>query len=333
VIILIGGSSFIGVYTAAAFAEAGNEVVATGRTDKVKPFYDSLGISYIKLDLEQAGDFDRLPTSNVEGVVLLAGLLPANATVDLIDQENADEYIKVNTLGTYNALEYCRKNHISKLISTTSYAEVSGAFGRGDCITEEEPISFLPYGDHAAYIISKLAARRLMDYYNHQHGLSSATFRLPPVYGVGPHGGLFENGRYRKSGLQIFIDKAMTGEEISVFGDKNAGRDVVYVKDVADAFVRIMSAEQAKGLYNITSGRIVTLEEQARVIADVFSEADRKSKIVYQPEKDNGIKTYLFDISKAVTDFNYMPGFADFQTMMEDYKAESDRGYFSRLFD
>ena len=72
-------------------------------------------------------DFDLLPTEGVEGVLLPAGLLPANATADLEDEENAADYFEVNVIGTINVLEYCRKNGIKKIISTCSYSDVSGA--------------------------------------------------------------------------------------------------------------------------------------------------------------------------------------------------------------
>ena len=46
------------------------------------------------------------------------------------------------------------------------------------------------------------------------------------------------NGKKVKSGLQTFIDRAKDGTDIEVYGDKEVARDVVYVKDVADAFVK-----------------------------------------------------------------------------------------------
>jgi UDP-glucose 4-epimerase len=57
------------------------------------------------------------------------------------------------------------------------------------------------------------------------------------VYGVGPHGSLFINGAYVKSGLQIFIDKATTGEDITIFGDKSLSRDVCLCKGCSARFL------------------------------------------------------------------------------------------------
>ena len=76
---------------------------------------------------------------------MLGGLLPANADVNLDENENAADYFKVNTIGTINVLEYCRKNKIKRVISTCSYADVRGAWGK-KVITEDEPRDFYLYG-------------------------------------------------------------------------------------------------------------------------------------------------------------------------------------------
>ena len=103
--IIIGASSFIGVYTADEFLKQNCEIIVTGRKNKFKEHYDSLGVEYINLDLTQPQDFEKLPKSGVDGVILLGGLLPANAPVNLDYDENAAEYFQVNTIGTINGLK------------------------------------------------------------------------------------------------------------------------------------------------------------------------------------------------------------------------------------
>ena len=109
-IIVIGATSFIGVHTVTELVNQGCEVLVTGRKNRFKEHYDSLGVKYVNLDLDNELDFEKLPKENVEGVILLAGLLPANAPVNLDEDENAADYFRINTIGTINCLEYCRKN-------------------------------------------------------------------------------------------------------------------------------------------------------------------------------------------------------------------------------
>ena len=262
---------------------------------------------------------------------MIAGALPASEDADLSENENADMYIKVNALGTCYALEYCRKNGIRRLINTISYGDVAGALRTEPPIDETEPRSFAFTGDHAAYIISKNTASDMAQYYNCQHGMKNVWFRLPPVYGVGPHGYLKVNGKIVKSGLQIFIDKAEAGEDIEVFG--HLARDTVYVKDVAQAYYKAAKSEKACGLYNITSGRAVTLLEQAEACAEIYAQDDaHRSKVIYRQDMVNSGRSFLFSIEKARRDFGYEPQYADFRDLMKDHKYEYERGVFPALF-
>lgn len=329
--LIIGASSFIGVHTVDEFLKQGCEVAVTGRNNKFRDYYETLGVKYYNLDLAKEEDFNNLPTKNVEGVILLAGLLPANATADLNAEENAADYFEINTKGTIRVLEYCRKNRIKRIISTSSYADVRNAWTAERALTEEEPRDYIYSGDHAVYVFSKNAACDVMEYYNQQHGMKNACFRFPPVYGVGPHGSLYINGKYVKSGLQIFIEKAQKGESITIFGNKDLSRDVVYVKDVAHAFYLAIKNENTYGLYNMTSGKGVTLQEQAEVIAEVFKN-DKKSEIIYDPNVGNNTPSYLFSVEKAKRDFGYEPEYADFKKMMMDYKKDMDEKKYKELF-
>jgi UDP-glucose 4-epimerase len=327
-IVVVGATGFIGLYTVEQLIKSGYEVIATGNTNKVAGEYlESLGAKYIHFDMTNKDDINKLPKEGVEGVILLSGLLPANAKVNLDQDENAADYINVNTLGTINLLEYCRKHGIKKLISTTTYSDVFYSWQRDVALKETEPRNFLLKGDHAAYAISKNAATDLIEYYSQQHGLSGAVFRLPPVYGVGPHDVIYDNGMNKKSGITIFIEKAKKGEPIEVHGDPNLSRDIIYVKDVARAFVKAIKSDMTQGLYNMTSGVSLTLENQVKIVIDVFS-INKKSEIIYKPEIKNSTPSYLFDMSKAKRDFDFVPDYSDYKKMMEDYKNEMESGRF-----
>ena len=329
--VIIGASSFIGVYTATYFIKQGEKVVVTGRNNKIKEYYDKFGAEYVNLDLTNQEDFEKLPTEGVEGVILISGALPASENADLKEKENADQYVKVNVLGTCYALEYCRKNGIKRLINTISYGDVAKAWRMDPPVGESEPRAFNFIGDHAVYVISKNAASDIAEYYNQQHGMKNAWFRLPPVYGVGPHGYLKVNGKIVKSGLQIFIDKAKAGEDIEVYG--YLARDTVYVKDVAQAYYKAAKSDATYGLYNITAGRATTLLEQAEACAELFAQdSEHKSKVIYRDDMLNGGKSYLFSIEKARRDFGYDPQFADFNDLMKDYIFEQERGVYPSLF-
>lgn len=325
-VIVIGATGFIGMYTVEWLLRSGQKVLATGRNIQLGKMLEDMGAEFVSLDITCKEDFDKLPKENVEGVILLAGLLPANVKVDITKDENAADYFEVNVNGTINVLEYCRKNNIRKVISCSSYSDVAGAWKKGYAIKETEPRDFHYTGDHAVYVISKNAACDVMEYYNQQHGMQCAWFRFPPVYGVGPHSAIYVNGKYYKSGIQTFIENAEQGKDIEIWGDPHITRDIIYVKDVATAFLLALESDKTYGLYNMTSGMELDLEEQVRAVIEVFGNPDKTSKIIYRPDKPNNTPSFLFDMSKAKEDFGFVPQYTSYLDMMKDYKKELESG-------
>lgn len=328
-VIIIGASSFIGVHTMMNFRKHGVEVFGTGRNPSLSSFY---GDGYAVLDFTKPEDFKVLPTKDVEAVIITASLLAANNTAGTATPNYAAAFIETNVLGTLNVLEWCRKNGVKRVISCTTIYDTHSLWRKDHAITEDEPLKFSYKGDHAAYVISKNTITELLEFYNQEYGMSNAVFRLAHVYGAGPHGNLFVNGKPVKSGLQIFMDKASAGDDITVFGDASASRDVVSVKDVAEAFRLAVSSPKTYGLYNITSGHATTLLEQAESIAEVFASEGKKSRVVVDPTKENHTESYLYSIEKAKRDFNYNPQFSNFYDLVKDWKKDIDNNLYREVF-
>ena len=329
-VIIIGATGFIGHYTTKYFIEQGIEVLATGRRRAKSNILRNIGANFIEFDMTNEEDIKKLPTENVEGVIILGGLLPANSKTDISVDENAADYFKVNTIGVINILEYCRKNSVKKVICTSSYADVFNSWKKGYAIKETEPRGYKFTGDHAVYVMSKNAANDVIEYYNQQHGLQGVIFRLPPVYGVGPHSEIYVNGKYYKSGIQTFIENAEAGKDIEIWGDPHLSRDIIYVKDVARAFYLVLKSDKAKGLYNMSSGVPLDLEEQIKIIIEVFTK-NKKSKIIYRPDKSNNTPSFLFDMTKANEDFGFVPEYRNYLDIMLDYKKELENGEWKEL--
>jgi len=317
-IIVIGASSSTGVYLVDEFIAQKREVFATSKTKYGNEFFNKKGAKYTQLDIANAKDFDKLPNRDIDAVILLAGLLPANLTV--YDPKDYSTYIDVNIKGTLNVLEYCRKNNAKKIIFASSHSDVFGLWNCNKPITEKAVRTINFKGDHAVYIISKLAAMDLVEHYYQEYGLQGISFRLPAIYGYHPRKGMYVGGKYIQAGFNLFIDKAMKGEPIEIWGNPKKGKDIVYVKDVVGAFSKAVDSNNAHGLYNIATGICTTLDEEVKGIIDVFSLPGNRSKISYNPSKPDTL-SYLYDISKAKHDFGYEVNYP-FKVMLEDYKKE-----------
>ncbi len=324
-IILLGASGFIGTYLTDELLKRKEPVIACGRNPQASSFYKQLRIPWIEINMTKARDFDRLPSKDVTAVVLLSALVPAN----VVDY-NPQSYIDINLTGTLNALEYARRCKAKIFINTTSHSDVARLWDSGRPIREEDARSISLTGDHAVYIISKIAGIDLTEHYRQEFGLQTLSFRLPAVYGYGPHTEIYSNGQLHVTGFKRFILRAMAGEPLEVWGDWSKGRDLVYVKDVANAYVSAIHSAKASGLYNIASGVRTTLEEEAKGIAKVFSPPGHEVPVVNNPTKPNEVHTYLYDISKAQRDLGYTIHYP-YLRMLEDYKMEMELKRFPHL--
>jgi len=323
-IVILGASGFIGNYLVDELVSAGRNVFATGWKNLPVDYYQSRGIPFVQMDISQAADFVRLPQSNIEAVVLCSAHLPAN-----VQEYDPQKYIDINVTGTLNALEYCRRAHAKKILFAGSHSDVARLWNSGRAITEEDPRSLNYTGDHAMYIISKITAEEMIKHYDQQYGITGIVFRLPAVYGYGPHSEIYEDGKRRIPGFEMLIRSALSGGPVEIWGDSKKGRDLVYVKDVAHAFVLAIDSPRARGLYNIASGVRTSLEDMVRGIIDVFSPVGSRPQVIYRPEKPNDM-TYLYDIQKAKNDFGYVIRFP-YQRMLEDYKLEMGQKRFPHL--
>jgi UDP-glucose 4-epimerase len=236
----------------------------------------------------------------------------------------------VNVLGTLNILEFCRRAGVRKIICAISHRTIQGLWERGQVITEDDTKAIKYKGEYAMYSISESAAADCVLHYGEEYGIRAIVFRLPPVYGYGPHTEGFKRGKPQKTGFQVFIERASNGEPIELWGDCEKARDIIYVKDVASAIVLALRSDKAQGLYNIASGKQLSLREEAEEITKAFSPEDHRSRITYRPDKPNSIESFLYDISKAKRDLGWSPKYS-FADMLADYKKEMKSGRFSFL--
>lgn len=307
-ILIIGATGFIGRYLVMQLTNEGREVIATGRSREGEIYYKKRNIPFVRLDITKNEDFDTISVGNVDAVVHLASLIPRAAK-----GATAVDYMMVNGIGTYNSLDYCRKNRIHKFIYTTSLFEIQNRWTGSEQtpLSEELPFDFKYSGNHATYIISKIAGHHYVKHFTTEYGIQGLIYRLTGVHGLGSYPGTWE----------MFIEKASRSEPIEIWGDNTLRRDNMYVKDVVNAIIAGLNSNYAVGLYNIGSGEGLTVEDEAKKIIKIFSPQGKPSKLIYRPDKPGIPSSHVFDISKAKKELEWTPKYS-YEAMLEDYKKE-----------
>jgi len=291
-VLVTGASGFIGRF-------ATHEL---SKTFHVYPF------DHKTLDITKPEDFNKIP-KGIDAVVHPAGLLS-------IDTHKPMEYFKVNIGGTYYVCEFCRLNDIKTIIFIMTHSDVN----RSDSVLISEDTPRKYGGPAVPYIISKTAALELIQNYGKEYGIRDVAFRLPGVRGYGSRDS-FYNCVFHQ-----FIQKAIHGEPIEIWGEHKTVRDFVYIKDVTRAIELALLNDNAHGLYNIAIGKGHTIEDEANAIIDVFSSKENKSRIIYRPDiPEVRTRSYIFDIKKAEKDFGFKPKYS-YRDGLVDMKKMMNRG-------
>ena len=298
------------------------EVIAVGR--RKTDFFEKNGIKYYQVDLLKQEDFEKLPTDNVYAVVNCAGLLPA-----YLKQFDPFRYVETNINGALRILEYARINHADRALYTQTWSDLAGYWGKEEILRPYMQRKLQYTGDHAFYSITKSMVVDTMEYYKQEFGLKNFIFRMPNVYLYSPEKYYYVNCEKRPIGYRYMIDRISGGEDVELWGNPDAFKDILYVKDLCQMMYKALFANVNGGIYNAGTGIKTTLRQQIEGMIEVFA-PNSGVKIIERPEKSSFI-SFVMDIENAENELGYRPEY-DYISYLKDYKKEQELKKFDELW-
>ena len=166
----------------------------------------------------------------------------------------------------------------------------------GRKIKEDEMGVVNPLSERAAYDEGKRFAETLVANYRLLYGVDTKIMRLFRTYG--PRMAMKEDQI-----IPDYINSALDGKELTIYGDDNFSSSFCYIEDVLDAAAKIMNSELA-GPFNIGSDVDVNMAELARMI---IKETGSKSPIAHAPRRIFLSELILPDIYLARNELSWMP--------------------------
>ncbi len=299
------------------------ELVAVGR--KNTEWFKKNGVTYVQVDIRNGEDFKKLPDKDVHAVVNMAGILPA-----YLEEYDPFKYVDTNVTGGMQVLEYARRTGADRVLYLQTWAEMAGYWGKEDVLSPKMERKLMYTGDHAFYAITKSMIVEAMKHYQAEFNIKSFVFRLPNIYLYNPERFYYVDSVKKPIAYRYMIDKAINGETIEMWGDPNAFKDIVYVKDFCQMLFKAMFASVNGGTYNVGTGVKTTLRQQIEGMVKVFSPESAPSKIVERPEKPS-FTSFVMDIENAKTELGYVPEY-DYIKYLQDYKREMEENRFDGLW-
>jgi UDP-glucose 4-epimerase len=261
--LITGGSGFIGSHLAEALTRRGDRVtvlddLSTGRIEHLGALPDQPGFRFVRGSINDAELVNQL-TANADIVFHLAAAVGVQLIVD-----NPLKVIETNILGGHTVLEAARRYGRKVLVASTS--EIYGKATKVPFQEDDDRVLGSTTKSRWSYSTSKAVDEFLAFAYHKQLGLPVVIFRLFNT--VGPR----QTGQY---GMVVprFVQQALRGERLTVYGDGQQSRCFCDVEDVIRAIVGLSDSADAIGrVFNVGSQNEVTIRELAeRVIRGVAS--------------------------------------------------------------
>ncbi|MBY0586543.1 GDP-mannose 4,6-dehydratase [bacterium] len=300
--LITGGAGFIGSHLARLLVERGENVVvldnlSTGRFENIRPLVGRPNFTYLIADLADEAITNRA-IEQADTIFHLAAAVGVQLIVD-----DPVRTIETNIEGAARVLRLAAR--WGKRVLVTSTSEV---YGKGVAVPFREDDDVL-YGPTSrsrwSYAFSKAVDEFLALAYHQTQGLPAVVVRLFNTVGPG------QVGHY---GMVVprFIDQALAGGPITVFGDGEQSRCFCHVQDIVPALAQLAQTPAAWGqVVNLGSTEEISVRQLAERIADKINPSCEIRSIPY--------------------DQAYKPGFEDMRRRVPSLeKAERLIGYRAR---
>lgn len=208
--------------------------------------------------------------------------------------ENKMETLRVNSQGLLNGLEWSRE-HGSKFMFFSA-PSVYGKYERGKNIKEDDigPSDFL--SERASFDEGKRFAETMVSVYREVNGVDAKIMRPFRIYGP----------RMRLDDHQMipdFVNNALEGVDLEIFGDENFSSSLLYISDLVDAVIRFMESDLG-GPVNVGSD---VGTKMSKVAEKVIEFTGSRSGIKYGKEKMFLTELPVPDTTKARNELGWMP--------------------------
>lgn len=287
-ILITGGAGFLGSHLCERLLAEGNEILCldnffTGRKRNIAHLFGNPNFELIRHDVTNPFHFE------VDQIYNLA--CPASPPHY---QHNPIKTTKTSFLGAMHSLGLAKR--VGARVFQASTSEVYG-----DPEIHPQPESYKgsvnPIGIRACYDEGKRVAETLFFDYHRQHKTEIRIVRIFNTYGPRM---LPDDGRV----VSNFIVQALTGKDLTIYGDGTQTRSFCYVDDLIDGFIRLMNHPTQTGPVNIGNPGEFTMLQLAE---QVLKKVGGKSKITFFPLPGDDPKQRRPDITLAQKDLGWQP--------------------------
>ncbi|MDY6879116.1 MAG: GDP-mannose 4,6-dehydratase [Desulfatiglans sp.] len=271
--LITGGAGFIGSHLAEKLLDLGHEVFIidnlwTGKLANISKIKDHQRLHLVVDTILNESVMNEL-IFKIDHIYHLAAAVGVRNIMD-----NPVETLDINVKGTEAVLRLA--NRFKKKVMIASTSEVYGKHVEHPLSEDDDRILGTVKKRRWAYACSKTLDEFLALAYFDEKKLPVIIARLFNT--VGPR----QTGRYGMV-LPNFVQSALLGKPISVFGDGTQSRSFTHVDDVVEGFTKLMDEPAAEGeIFNVGNDSEVTINELAQKVKEMAGSDSEIEHIPYE---------------------------------------------------
>lgn len=270
-ILITGAAGFLGSHLCDRLLADGNTVIGmdnfiTGSPDNLAHLMGNPEFSFYRHDVSNY----IFITGKVDAVLHFASPASPNPASPLSFSSLPIQTMKAGALGTHNCLGVCRAHQARFLLASTS--EIYG-----DPLVHPQKETYWgntdPIGPRSMYDEAKRFAEALTMAYHRYHGVNTRIVRIFNTYGPRMR---LDDGRV----VPNFIQQALRGEPLTIYGDGSQTRSFCYVGDLVEGIIRLLLSDENMPV-NIGNPVETTILDFAETINRIIG---NKAGIVLKPD-------------------------------------------------
>lgn len=292
-ILITGGAGFLGSWICDALIAKGAEIIcldniSSGLRSNISHLIDSNRFRFIEHDITNPISFNE----HIDMVIHMA-----SRASPFEFEHYPIEILKANTIGLMVSLDIAKKHKARILYTSTS--EIYG-----NPLVIPTPESYFgnvnAVGPRGCYDEAKRCGEAYVMAYRKQYGLDTRIARIFNTYG--PR--IRSDGIYARA-IPRFIDQALGGKPITIFGDGTQTRSFTYVTDQIEGLLKLAAYDKANGsIINIGNDKETTIIEMAKLVLDFTGST---FGITYRPLPEDDPLRRKPDISRAKAILGWRP--------------------------
>ncbi|CCI71304.1 dTDP-glucose 4,6-dehydratase [Paenibacillus polymyxa M1] len=256
-----------------------------GNLENLKSIENHPKHTFMKADITDAQAIDQLMQQGIDVVVNFA----AESHVDRSILE-PEVFVKTNVFGTQVLLDAAKKYNVTKFVQVST-DEVYGSLGETGLFTEETPLQ-----PNSPYSASKAGGDLLVRAYHETFGLPVNITRCSNNYG--PY-------QFPEKLIPLMISRALSDQQLPVYGDGLNIRDWLYVEDHCSAIDLVIHQGKLGEVYNIGGNNERT---NVHIVKTVLEDLGKpESLISYVQDRPGHDRRYGIDPTKTMNELGWKP--------------------------